>query len=53
LPDLTAEQSKKLRGAFDFIGLNHYLVVRARADDSTFNLEQRDYYADAYAIASK
>ncbi|KAF7059845.1 hypothetical protein CFC21_066698 [Triticum aestivum] len=52
LPDLTVEQSNKLRGAFDFIGLNHYLVVRARADGSTFNLEQRDYYADAYAIAN-
>ncbi|KAF7066548.1 hypothetical protein CFC21_072516 [Triticum aestivum] len=51
LPNLTAEQSKKLRGAFDFIGFNHYLVVRARADDSAFNLKQRDYYADASAIA--
>lgn len=52
LPDLTVEQSKKLRGAFDFIGLNHYFVVRARADDSAFNLEKRDYYADAAAIAN-
>ncbi|VAI19686.1 unnamed protein product [Triticum turgidum subsp. durum] len=52
LPYLTVEQSKNLRGAFDFIGINHYLVVRTRAHDSTFNLEQRDYYADASAIAN-
>ena len=53
LPDFTAEQSKKLPGSFDFVGFNHYLVVRARAHDNAFNMKQRDYYADAYAIASK
>ncbi|KAI4963977.1 hypothetical protein ZWY2020_008540 [Hordeum vulgare] len=52
LPDFTAEQSKKLPGSFDFAGFNHYLVVRARAHESAFNMKQRDYYADAYAIAN-
>ncbi|XP_047061053.1 beta-glucosidase 32-like isoform X2 [Lolium rigidum] len=46
LPDITAEQSKKLSGSFDFIGLNHYAVFRARADENAFNLKQRDYFAD-------
>ncbi|KAE8800751.1 Beta-glucosidase 6 [Hordeum vulgare] len=52
LPDFTAEQSKKLHGSFDFAGFNHYLVVRARAHESAFNMKQRDYYAYAYPIAN-
>ncbi|KAE8776441.1 Beta-glucosidase 6 [Hordeum vulgare] len=47
LPDFTAEQSQKLPGSFDFVGFNHYIVVRARAHESAFDLKQRDYYADA------
>ncbi|KAI5002558.1 hypothetical protein ZWY2020_027208 [Hordeum vulgare] len=47
------ERSKKLHGSFDFAGFNHYLVVRARAHESAFNMKQRDYYAYAYPIASK
>ncbi|XP_051188791.1 beta-glucosidase 32 isoform X3 [Lolium perenne] len=50
MPGLTVEQSKKLSGSFDFIGFNHYPDIRARADNSAFNLEQRDYYADAAVI---
>jgi beta-glucosidase len=50
MPGLTVEQSKKLSGSFDFIGFNHYPDIRARADKSAFNLEQRDYYADAAVI---
>jgi beta-glucosidase len=46
LPNVTAEQSEKLSGSFDFIGLNHYTVVAARANEAAFNLKQRDYYAD-------
>ncbi|KAM0850724.1 hypothetical protein ACQ4PT_052888 [Festuca glaucescens] len=52
LPDVTAEQSKKLSGSFDFIGLNHYAVFRARADENAFNLKQMDYFADG-GIAGK
>ncbi|KAK1663642.1 hypothetical protein QYE76_051801 [Lolium multiflorum] len=46
LLDITAEQSRKLSGSFDFIGLNHYAVFRASADENAFNLKQRDYFAD-------
>uniref|UniRef100_A0ACD6AEU5 Uncharacterized protein n=1 Tax=Avena sativa TaxID=4498 RepID=A0ACD6AEU5_AVESA len=49
LPGLTAEQTKKLSGSFDFIGFNHYTVVRTQADERAFNLKQRNYYADAAA----
>ncbi|CAM0952364.1 unnamed protein product [Alopecurus aequalis] len=47
LPPLTEEHSKKLSGSFDFVGFNHYLVVRTQADESAINLKKRDYYADA------
>lgn len=53
LPYLTAEQSKNLSGSFDFVGFNHYLVVRAQSDERAFDRKQRDYYNDAAAIASK
>ncbi|KAM3329683.1 hypothetical protein ACQJBY_026615 [Aegilops geniculata] len=46
LPNVTVEQSKKLSGSFDFIGLNHYAVFPTVADESAFNLKQRDYFAD-------
>jgi beta-glucosidase len=52
LPEITAEQSKKLSGSFDFIGLNHYAIFPARADENAFNLKQRDYFADG-GIAGK
>lgn len=52
LPALLVEQSKKVCGSFDFIGFNHYLVVRTQADESIFSHKQRDYYADAAAIAN-
>jgi hypothetical protein len=35
-----------LSGSFDFIGLNHYAIFPARADENAFNLKQRDYFAD-------
>ncbi|CAM0952362.1 unnamed protein product [Alopecurus aequalis] len=47
LPALTAEQSKQVSGSFDFIGINQYLVIRVQAEESAFNLKQRDFYADA------
>lgn len=52
LPYLTAEQSKNLSGSFDFVGFNHYLVVRAQSDERAFDRKQRDYYNDAAAIAN-
>lgn len=46
LPAITMELSKNLTGSFDFIGLNHYLMLNARHDNTAYNLKQRDYAAD-------
>ena len=50
LPALSAEDSAKLRGSFDFVGFNHYLILRVRSSpekkkDSGHRLG--DYYVDA------
>jgi beta-glucosidase len=50
LPKFTEEQSKKLSGSCDFIGMTHYHVTRTRDDENAFSLKFRDYYADAAAI---
>jgi len=50
LPKFTVEQSRKLSGSCDFIGLTHYEVNRMRADENAFGSEQRDYYADTATI---
>nr|QHG10988.1 TG1 [Avena strigosa] len=50
LPAITMDLSKNLTGSFDFIGLNHYLMLNARHDEHAFNLKHRDYAADT-AIA--
>lgn len=47
LPSFSKEESKRLRGSFDFIGFNHYIVFYVQADLSTLNLKERDYFADA------
>ena len=51
LPGLTVEDSKKVSGSLDFVGFNHYPDTFTRADESAFDLKQRDYYADAVVIA--
>uniref|UniRef100_A0ACD5XTW8 Uncharacterized protein n=1 Tax=Avena sativa TaxID=4498 RepID=A0ACD5XTW8_AVESA len=50
LPELTAEQAKKVSGSFDFIGLTFYYIFHTQANQSAFDLKQRDYYADTAAI---
>lgn len=53
LPSFSKEESKRLRGSFDFIGFNHYIVFYVQADLSTLNLKERDYYADAAVKLSR
>ncbi|XP_015696785.2 beta-glucosidase 32-like isoform X1 [Oryza brachyantha] len=48
LPSITASDSEKIRGSFDFIGINHYLVVRVQPSDAN-DQRLRDYYIDAGA----
>ncbi|PNT64915.1 hypothetical protein BRADI_4g34940v3 [Brachypodium distachyon] len=47
LPVLTAPVSKKVRRSFDFIGFNHYIIMRIRSIDTNSSQQPRDYYVDA------
>ncbi|KAL6846781.1 hypothetical protein ACP4OV_024229 [Aristida adscensionis] len=46
LPVLKLEESEKVRGSFDFVGFNHYLIMRVQADINS-RQKFRDYYVDA------
>ncbi|TVU08773.1 hypothetical protein EJB05_42185 [Eragrostis curvula] len=47
LPRLSAEESAKVRGSFDFVGFNHYIVMRIRSAETDSGWKPRDYYVDA------
>ncbi|KAJ9187777.1 hypothetical protein P3X46_003197 [Hevea brasiliensis] len=46
LPVLSNEESKLVKGAFDFIGLIHYYTVYIKDNSKSLKLENRDYSAD-------
>ncbi|KAM0906033.1 hypothetical protein ACQ4PT_017007 [Festuca glaucescens] len=43
---LTTEESARVRGSFDFVGVNHYAVIYVADDPSQLEQELRDYSAD-------
>ncbi|XBH71271.1 hypothetical protein VPH35_098746 [Triticum aestivum] len=47
LPSFTAEELKRVRGSFDFVGFNHYIALYVKADLSKLDDELRDYIGDA------
>ncbi|XP_020176474.1 beta-glucosidase 31 isoform X1 [Aegilops tauschii subsp. strangulata] len=47
LPSLTAEELKRVRGSFDFVGFNHYGAAYVKADLSKLDQNLRDYMGDA------
>ncbi|OEL29194.1 Beta-glucosidase 32 [Dichanthelium oligosanthes] len=49
LPRLSVEESARLRGSFDFVGFNHYLILRIESSEEKKDSGQksRDYYVDA------
>lgn len=49
LPHLAAEESARVRGSFDFVGFNHYLIMRVRTAETEASWKPKDYYADAGA----
>ncbi|KAJ3683711.1 hypothetical protein LUZ60_013938 [Juncus effusus] len=49
IPAFTKIQSEKLKGSFDFIGLNHYMSIYVSDDSTDINTGLRDYNADALA----
>lgn len=46
LPVLTDEESRKIKGSYDFIGLNHYFTIPVQADTSQLDNKFRDYIHD-------
>ncbi|KAF3322787.1 beta-glucosidase 22-like protein [Carex littledalei] len=52
LPVFTKYQSEMLRGAFDFIGLNHYTSLYVMDDSHNTNLGPHDFYADTSTQSS-
>jgi beta-glucosidase len=54
LPALSVEDSAKLRWSFDFVGFNHYLILRVRSSSEKKDSGQRlgDYYVDATRVES-
>lgn len=54
LPSFDAQESKKLQGAFDFIGINHYCPIYVQSYPNNLDQNDRDYLRDvSVKIASK
>ncbi|KAJ3683709.1 hypothetical protein LUZ60_013936 [Juncus effusus] len=47
IPKFSEIQSEKLKGCFDFIGLNHYTSIYVSDDSTNINTGLRDYNADS------
>jgi len=47
LPALTAPVSENIRGSFDFVGFNHYLIMRVQSIETDSSQNPVDYYGDA------
>eukprot|EP01018_Ginkgo_biloba_P017521 Gb_07480 [translate_table: standard] len=52
LPSFTREQSEKLKGSFDFIGLNHYSTSYVSHVSNHWDPDKRDYSRDMSATLS-
>ena len=46
LPVFTDEDSRRIKGSYDFIGLNHYATISVQADTSQLENQLRDYIHD-------
>ncbi|KAM0833672.1 hypothetical protein ACQ4PT_064115 [Festuca glaucescens] len=49
LPELTPDESARVRGSFDFVGINQYGAILFEADLSQLKRKLRDYYGDTAA----
>lgn len=49
LPSFTEEQSKLVKGSFDFIGINHYSSMWVQDNSKAFETPLRDFNADFLA----
>ncbi|CAN1353262.1 Beta-glucosidase 11 [Linum perenne] len=46
LPTFTSEESELVKGAFDFMGLIHYMELQVKDNSMSLNMEVRDFNAD-------
>lgn len=47
LPKFTRRESKQVKGAVDFIALNHYMTVRVKDGSNSLENDIRDFTADS------
>ncbi|XP_048324412.2 beta-glucosidase 11 isoform X1 [Ziziphus jujuba] len=45
-PAFTSLESERIKGSFDFIGLNYYNTMHVKDKSSSLNLKIRDFFAD-------
>ncbi|KAL6339797.1 hypothetical protein AAG906_034883 [Vitis piasezkii] len=46
IPSFTEDESKQVKGSFDFIGINHYTSVHIKNNPMKLNMDYRDFNAD-------
>ncbi|KAJ0691692.1 putative hydroxyisourate hydrolase [Helianthus annuus] len=49
IPNFTKQESERIKGSFDFVGINHYDTVSIKNNPSSLEMETRDMYADMAA----
>ena len=50
IPAFTKEESKMVKGSFDFIGVIHYLTTSVKDNSDILATEHRDYAADSATL---
>ncbi|KAK9281125.1 hypothetical protein L1049_004018 [Liquidambar formosana] len=46
IPAFTSDESKQVKGSFDFLGVNHYYSSYIKDNSSSLKMDQRDYGGD-------
>ena len=46
IPAFTIQESKQVKGSFDFIGINHYFTTYIKNNREMLKMDQRDFSAD-------
>ncbi|WJZ90344.1 hypothetical protein VitviT2T_009494 [Vitis vinifera] len=49
IPSFTEDESKQVKGSFDFIGINHYTSLHIKNNPMKLNMDYRDFNADVAA----
>ncbi|KAJ0842917.1 putative beta-glucosidase [Helianthus annuus] len=49
IPNFTKQESERIKGSFDFVGVNHYDTISIKNNPSSLEMETRDMYADMAA----